>query len=375
MDILTKLHEDARRLRVAQQLPQSGKISQQKARAISQEFDAIIDKHGLSLAQVANRLGAGYSSSTLSGWRSACRDSAKREQFRGDFDRICRTVNEWMEAFESASEAPRYEQFVDIRTARLMYQVIRQAHRNRAIGVITGDAGRGKTMTMKYAAEQFPGSVYFRISQFCRTPAAIAKQLARKLGLKHGGTLVNIYTALVEQLAGSERLLLIDEAHQMTHRAREFLRDLHDECEIPLVLGGTRQIEDQVHDPDLFFGQFGRRVVARYDVNEQVRSAPGDPEPTRMIHSLEEMRKVFASERVKFTPDGIVALARIANLEGFGGLGLAKQIVLIAHTVAEREQRAIDGELVLKALHEMHGKARAIHQIEHAMESSRLKIA
>lgn len=375
-DILRQFAEDARRLHVAQKLPPPGEpIPYPKARAVAEEFDRLLTTEGLSIADVARQMGKGFSPPTISSWKSAALDEQKLARFKGDLDRITRAINEWSESYLLRQTAPQSAGFVDIEVAKRMLAVIKTAMRHRAIGVLCGDSGRGKTLTMEYAAKTYPWAIYVRVKGSTRTPTGLAHLLANQLQLKGVRSFRDRQFKLIEVLGGTSRLVLVDEAHQLQPSALEFLRDLHDDTGVPMVFGGTRQIEDRINDPSVFFGQLGSRVVAHFDVNEYVRAEPGDHEPTRLIHSLDEITRIFATEQVKFTGDGLAALTRLANLEGFGGLRLAKQVTFTAHDYAVAVSRPIDGKLILKVLRELHGKLRAQGRIERALERSNLKVA
>jgi len=373
-DILKRFAEDARRLHVAQKLPPPPEpVPYDKARLVAEDFDRLLTLSGLSRTDVARRMGKGYSGATISTWSKAAIDEEHFERFKGDFDKITRGINSWMETFVREHTAPKTNDFVDIHVAKNMMAVIHAAMTHRAMGVICSDSGRGKTMTFKAAAQTYPGTIYLRIIASTRTPQGLAQQLRHSMQLGGSKTLRDIQFRLIDTLTGSSRLMLIDEGHQLQPAALEFLRDLHDDCGIPIVLGGTREIEDHVSDPSIFFGQLESRIVARYDVNQHVRKHSTDHDPARMIHTPEELQRIFANDQIRFTGDGLSALTRIANLEGFGGLRLAKQVAVAAASIAK--DIAIDGKLVLKVLRELHGRARAIDRIERALDNSKLKIA
>lgn len=369
-DILNQIAQDARRLRVGQKLPPEGEpIPYEQIALVQQEFEKFLSVTGLSVADVAKRMGKGYSASTISTWRS----HTKEREYKGNLDRVTRGVNQFMETYAQQATAPKTEGWVETTVAKHMINVIRKCISLRSMAIISSDSGRGKTLTFKAAESVYPGAVYLRVLRGTRTASGFAWQLAQDLGIRKGRTTRELQYQVIQTLRGTGRVLIIDEAHQLDRNALEFLRDIHDECEIPIVLGGTRKVGDNTDDDDIFFGQFASRVALRYDVNEHVRG--GGPKPSKPIHTIEDVKAIFHSDTIKLTSDGVATLHRLANLEGFGGLRLCAQVYRVAAGIAEGKGQSIDAKLLLAVLREMHGKTRAIQRIERAAEELELKEA
>jgi len=371
-DILKLLAADARRLRMSRKLPQPDQpIPYDLVRLVQEDFDQFLTVTGLTLADVARRMGRGYSGPTLSGWRAF--DPSSDREFKGDLDRITRGLNEFMEQFAAQQLAPRPEGFVQTNVAKSILAVVRRAIELRSMATITSDSGRGKTMTFQAAAGVFTGAILIRCKRRFRTSSGLARLIAHELRMsrppRNAG---DLQLKLIETLRDTGRLLIVDEAHQLTSDALEFIRDLHDECQMPIVLGGTRKLGDKTDDQDVFFGQFASRIALNYDVNDDVRGDDGAP--TRPLHTIEDIRSIFHSDTIRLTSDAEATLLRLANIEGFGGLRLCTQVARVAAVVASRTGKPIDAKLIIKVLRDMHGKSRATKRIEKAM-TERPKVA
>jgi type II secretory pathway predicted ATPase ExeA len=141
---------------------------------------------------------------------------------------------------------------------------------HRAMGLVQGDAGLGKTFAVDSALEQlrplflklgvtyskhkFPGKP---------TPRAVAAGLLRGLTqIDHDGTLARIEFDLLDALSERRHLFVIDEAQVLTHEPVEYLRYIYDhertECSVLLVGGnGTWRL---LRDYPMLRSRIYRRV-------------------------------------------------------------------------------------------------------------------
>lgn len=364
--LIDELHEQGRRLKVAVQLPPEGPVSIDKVREVQRNFEDYLFESKHTVRQAAQRLGK--SPGTLSTWRNF---EGERDAFKGDLDGITRDVNAMVEVWAQQFFAPRGSDWIETDVARRMIATIKQTVRLRAMGMITSDSGRGKTMTFKAAQAKYPASVYVRIRNGSHTATGLAREIARQLRIEGARTTLQIQQAVEDTLTGSGRLFMIDELHGAKRDAVELLRDLHDVTECPIVVGGTRRLRDAVNDNEMWFGQLASRIAIQYDVNDEVRGKDGTP--TRPLHSIDEIKRLFSSDEIRFTSGGLRELGRLANVEGYGGLRLCKQVVFIAATVCQGNK--IDAELIRRVLRDLHGQLRVAHEIEPAMRRQEVKVA
>lgn len=368
-DILEQLAQDARRLRVARMLPpkDEGPLEWEWIKQIQADFEAYLEKTKQSVNKVSRKLGDGFSTGVLSQFRN------HKEQyvFRGDLDRIARGINNFIELAERQHNAPRPKGWIETAVANRMLGLIGQTVDMRCIGVIFSDAGRGKTMTLQAASKIFTGSILVRVVCSSKSPSGLNRAIAHALGHRKKTFALGDQPLILNQLKGTGRPLFIDEAHQLSPGALEYLRDLHDCCGIPIILAGTRNINEKCSDDDYFYGQFSSRIGYRMNVTEVLETTRKNPRP---LHSAEEIKRMFESDKVRLTDDALTALAKIGNLMGLGGLRLCKQVVFAAAKVANAKSVKIDASLIIDVLRQMHGQDHAAECIS-AMEKSKVKIA
>jgi DNA transposition AAA+ family ATPase len=352
-DALGELMASARRQRVARILP-DGTLSWQHIQQVQKDFQEFRERHNLSLLTVAGMMGRGFSQATVSQFLA----TESLDEYVGDIERVARGLNQFMETYLQSQEVARPSGFVETEVAKRMMAVIRNAIEMRSIGLIYSDAGRGKTMTLQAAAKVYVQAILVRVLRSTRTPTGLARQLCGHLRLK-GGSLYEMQTRLIDHLTGSARPLMIDEAHQLTSEALEFVRDLHDACDIPVILAGTRRIVEATSDDHEFFGQLSSRIALRYDVLDghadiggSGGGGSGGRKRGKLLHSVDEIRRVFESDKVRLTDDAAELLARVANVLGFGGLRTVSRLIFVAARICKG---AIDAALVTKVLRQCAG--------------------
>ena len=131
--------------------------------------------------------------------------------------------------------------FIRTVTARKCLEVIKMAHLDGDINVICGDAGMGKTMVMRqYAAENRTAILLEADPGY--TARVVLEEICKKLELGCRGNMHELSDAIVAKLRDSGRVLLIDEAENLPHRALEVIRRIHDKSGIGVVLAGMPRL-------------------------------------------------------------------------------------------------------------------------------------
>ena len=367
-DVLDDLTQDARRLRVAIKLPDRGTpLTFEHYKSVVLEFEKFLQATQMSGAEVASRMGKGFSQATISQFRNSL-NTEVWSRSQESCESRARAINLFMESYAQQQIAPKPNDWVETEVARRMTTVIKTALATKGIVTITSDSGRGKTMTMKACADIYTGSIFLSVMKSSANEGSFLKLLAAKLNCK-AKTHSDREREVIESLTGRVQPLFVDEAQRLSSGALEIIRDLHDHCAIPIVLGGTRDLEAHADDHNLFYGQLASRIIARYDVNESVREGGGGP--VRPIHTVDEIQKIFHNDQLKLTSDGAETLARLANVEGMGGLRLCRQVVIAAGLAVRGKDRPLDKTLILSVLRQLHGKTKVDRRIVRAMEEIR----
>lgn len=122
----------------------------------------------------------------------------------------------------------------------LVGQAVRDLSQKRAMGVVHGNAGLGKTFAVQSALEDQAATgvepFWFDFPEDT-TPRWLTCDLLRLLtGLEHTGEHRLLRQRLLTVLAERPRLLVVDEAQRLKRRCVEHLRYLHDRLETDFAL-------------------------------------------------------------------------------------------------------------------------------------------
>jgi len=124
-----------------------------------------------------------------------------------------------------------------LKNTQMILDVVRLAHIRKTIGLITGRAGFGKTLALKNYCRKNPDAIYIEVDN-----AFNAKELMKEINAKCGfygvGQLNKLKNQVIEKLAGTGRVIIIDQAEYLNDRALDLLRTVYDRANVGLVLSG-----------------------------------------------------------------------------------------------------------------------------------------
>lgn len=155
---------------------------------------------------------------------------------------------------------------VETSITRLVTFVCQQAHRNRDFGIISGYVGIGKTEALKrYAAENddavlLHGSADMNPPVMLRHLVELTGAVVHKSNRYARGTKAEMMDAVTVALAGTDRLIILDEADKCMESCLEYFRRISDLAEVGAVISGTEKLHYLVRDPSGRHGQISSRV-------------------------------------------------------------------------------------------------------------------
>ena len=159
--------------------------------------------------------------------------------------------------------AKAVEGYIQIATARLknksatvFYEGLRNtqistfgatyAHKNCEIVLLSGDAGAGKTTALEYYTSSHSGVIFVTADVCTSSATAILTEIAGAMGKSVSGTKSRIMKTLIDSLTGTNRLIIIDEADQLTFSALQAIRKLNDKAKVGILLAGNNKIYNQM---------------------------------------------------------------------------------------------------------------------------------
>lgn len=216
--------------------------------ALRAELLALRETQGLSNQQIARRLGR--SPAVVSTYLA--KDGCK---YAGDVQELERRIvdllrNEQRRRLSGVTT-------IDCSVARQVRTAFELARRTNDAAIVMGEAGVGKSRAIELYVEQNPTAILIHV----RTWASDMKSLEGALFEAIAGADYDHHTRrsvwVANRLRGSDRIIILDDAHKLTRPACQWIFDLHDETGCPVALVGTNDLEAKITDDPQRFSRVG----------------------------------------------------------------------------------------------------------------------
>ncbi len=188
------------------------------------------------------------------------------------------------------------------------------------ISLIYGDAGLGKTVSLKHYARMHPDAIYIELKDCDKSVKGVCEKILSRLGKMQSGTDRVLVDAIIECLTETPRLIIIDEAQHLSVRALENLRAVNDVTETGIVLCGNPTVYDRMHGRgQAHFAQLYSRIGIRRHIMEP---------------PLEDIEAIFS--RYSLDRECITYLHQLALLRG--GIRNCVKVLNIALRLMDNEK-------------------------------------
>ena len=175
------------------------------------------------------------------------------------------------------------------------------------MGVAVGRSGSGKTRTCNEYKRKNKASILVTADLTRRSISSVLMMIASKIaGTVRAGTNSLILDSIIDRLKGSNRLIIIDEAHLLRWENFEVIRKIHDCGKVGITYIGQERLYDQMKgdtDKAYLYDQIYGRItmkrdrfqVNRKDVQLIAESLkPGlDKECIDFLYKIAQLRKGF----------------------------------------------------------------------------------
>lgn len=200
---------------------------------IQEKAFAYIKQSGITQAHFGRLVGV--AESTMSRWLKGTYPAPEQ---------IDKKVEDFLkkeEVRETITEATDIK-FVMTGISKSVWQALEYGRIQRTISVIYGDAGIGKTRTMREWSKDKTDVIVVTANPAVKSPKGFFKLLARQLKTIAQGSLDDIVIDIMDKLMMSDRTIVIDEAQHLVRETLELVRSINDATETAIILMGNEVI-------------------------------------------------------------------------------------------------------------------------------------
>lgn len=197
---------------------------------------------------------------------------------------------------EKRKIAPKEPEFVETTITRVVINAITYCHLQGKIAVVYGDAGIGKTMSIREYLKNNSLAIGITVSPSYASITGVNELIAEQLGVRER-VARKIYSEIINKLRGSGRVLIIDEAQHLTVRTLNHLRCISDESGVGIALVGNDEVYTKMKgsgraDFAQLFSRIGMRKqvltsnISKDDIEQVFSEAELDGETVEMLYRI-----------------------------------------------------------------------------------------
>ncbi|WP_081107308.1 AAA family ATPase [Gluconobacter potus] len=202
-------------------------------------FRAEMQAQGLTMTQAAQA--SGIAKGTLHAWLA--------RTYAGVVANVDAKAKTWLETCSTKTrvrkQMPRTPDFIMTPSASVFFSVFSYSQAAPDIGLITGNAGVGKTVSAKAYQRENSNVWILTADTSMRSPTAVLRELAELVdATEKRGT--RMMASILNRVRDTQGLLIIDEAQNFTTEAIDLLRTINDRAEIGIVFMGNEPLKGRI---------------------------------------------------------------------------------------------------------------------------------
>lgn len=201
-----------------------------------------------SNASVARKLG--YSSAVVSQYLAEGGNC-----YTGDITKLQSKINDLLtnEARRRMSgvETTQCEAADEIRDA------LENIRKTNDVGAVVAVSGEGKTRGIEIYRKANPLAILFHVCSWARDLGSVEGALFEAVGRDGYDNRTKRAVFMVKKLRGTDRLIIVDDAHKLTRPALQWLFDFHEQTGCPIAFVGTLALDDLLEDDAQRFSRVG----------------------------------------------------------------------------------------------------------------------
>ncbi len=288
--------------------------------------------------------------------RTAIKATKLNQILRGKYpspvSRDVQTMLDTIERHAEEAKRKRSTPFVPTSVYRAVEAACKRARLYRSFCIVSASVGTGKTTALLRYKETHDNVLLIKAVPDM-TALVMLDHLLREAGAKvegmrknSQGTKADRMDAIINRLTGTDALLILDEADNVTPQTLEYIRRISDNAEIGVVLSGTARLNNMLRPDnkrgldDSRFGQISSRVnywppiiktITEDDAHAVVQAAFSDDSEV-----TDEIRDAFWQ-----MCGGSMRVLCKSLIPGVRDFGLAKNIPLSAQLIFQVGQQAL----------------------------------
>ncbi len=222
--------------------------------------------------------------------------------------------------------------FVETSIFQAMSSAMNIAQADTQIIVFTGEAGIGKTESIKAYIEENPSAILIEADP-CYNVNSILEEIADALGFEARGRKDKVEKEIIRRIKNTNRLIIVDEAEYLPAKALDILRRIHDKAQVPLALVGMPRLV--------------KNISGVGDKYKQISS--------RMYHiklsgiTLDDVKLIASTVIEKISDDMVKLLFNLCKANA----RLLSKIILMAQRIAIYNRMEINNAVLKKAAEQL----------------------
>ncbi len=161
------------------------------------------------------------------------------DKYTGNNEEIADKLMQYFERVEESQQSAVAVsgEFVETATWRRINEVARVCHAEGDIGLVTGEAGIGKTFAVKEYVKRNHGVILIE-ADATYTVRHLFQELANAVGVQAKGDTHFYLEEVIRKLKNSKRLIIVDESEHLNVRSLDVIRRINDRAGIGILLVG-----------------------------------------------------------------------------------------------------------------------------------------
>jgi DNA transposition AAA+ family ATPase len=189
--------------------------------------------------------------------------------YTGDNRAVAKTIEQYLTVSKERLTIVSTARFnIDLYNTQEALFACNYAHRRNDVTLVSGDAGAGKTTALRHYAETTTGVIMVTANACITSATAILGLICEKLHCTIPGRRATLMKTVIKHLAGTNMLIIVDEADYLSFDALQAVRSLNDLAGVGVVFAGNDRIYRQMVSGrrSSEFDQLRTRIIVRKKV-------------------------------------------------------------------------------------------------------------